>query len=135
MRPIYQALASKVEARRNCTAQKNEEWFVRHTEDIEALVKNWLPSGGGFDAGVKLDFDKSSGQRLVFQTAFHHMDDNGSYDRWTDHTVTVRPDLCFGMTLTVSGRDYRDIKEYVAETFENCLRSPEPAPVEEAARA
>jgi hypothetical protein len=130
-RPIYQALASKVVARQNCSG-KNEEWFARHTQDIERLVKEWLPSGSGFDAGTKVDWDKSNAERIVFLTAYHHMNDTGMYDGWTEHAVTVKPSLCFGFTLTISGRDRNQIKDYIAQAFEIALREPEPEAVREA---
>ena len=133
-RPLYQVLATKVSAYLNCVATGNAQWRDRHVEEADRLVRERMPSGSGFDNGTKLDWDASRSDRLVFTTAFHHMDEHGGYTRWTEHTVTVRADLCSGFTLVVGGKDHNDIKDYIAETFHDALSRPEP-PVAEAARA
>ena len=45
------------------------------------------------------------------------MDAGGGYDGWTEHSVIVTPDLATGFDLKVTGRDKRDIKEYLGELF------------------
>ncbi len=65
--------------------------------------------------------EMSSGELLEFKTAFHHMDENGCYDGWTEHTVTVTPSLIHEFTVKVSGRDRNEIKSYIAETFQHAL--------------
>jgi hypothetical protein len=122
MRPLYQALASKVAARKNCMETGKDEWFYRHQADADVLVKEHMPSGGGFDAGTSLDWDKSTADRLVFKTSFHHMNDAGMYDGWTEHAVTVRASLMHGFDVTISGRDRNQIKDYIADTFYQALR-------------
>lgn len=116
-RALYRELASLVQARLNCEKSGNAEWHSKHTERIERLVKEYLPSGSGFDSGTKLDLDSSTGDKLVFGTAFHHMNESGMYDGWTPHVVTVRPSLAFGFNLSISGRDRNGIKEYIGELF------------------
>lgn len=46
---------------------------------------------------------------------------NGMYNGWTEHVITVRPSLQFGITLSVSGRNCNDIKDYIAEIFQHAL--------------
>lgn len=120
-RPVYQVLAGKLLAMENCAKSddidKFDGWFNRHKEAAERVVKNYLPRGSGFDSGAILDFDKSNSERLVLLTSFHHMNDSGMYDGWTDHAVIVTPSLAHGFTLRVTGKDRRGIKEYIAETF------------------
>jgi len=116
----YQQIASVLLARNNCSASGNTEWRHRHEDTIAATVKNHMPSGSGFDNGTVLD-ESSTPQRLVFTTSFHHMDDNGYYCGWSDHSVIVTPDLVFGFSLRVTGRNVRDIKDYIAEIFSDCL--------------
>lgn len=95
-------------------------------DEIERLVKEHLPSGSGFDAGTTLDLDMSDSSvyrypgRLAFKTSFHHMDEHGGYDGWTDHFVHAMPDWQ-GITLVVTGRDRKQIKEYIHETFHQAL--------------
>jgi hypothetical protein len=133
-RPLYQALASKVSARIHCATTGKDEWLLRHRDDADALVRERMPSGSGFDNGTTLDWDKSTGEKLVFNTAFHHMDEHGGYIGWTEHTVTVKPSLMSGIDLTISGRDRRQIKEYIHECYYLALTLPEPeAPAQEAA--
>ena len=43
------------------------------------------------------------------------------YDGWTNHTLTVRASLQFGIDLTISGRNRNQIKEYLYETFQCAL--------------
>ena len=133
-RPLYQALAGKVSAYLNCIASGNAEWRARHQFVADYMVEEAMPSGSGFDSGTTLDWDASRSDKLVFKTAFHHMNDVGYYTRWTEHTVTVRADLCSGFTLLVGGKDHRDIKDYIAECFHQALSADAPAePAQEAA--
>lgn len=120
-RPLYVALANMVQARFNCHESENVEWFDRWTEKAETLTREHLPSGSGFDAGTKLELDRSSGELLVFTTSYHHMDEHGGYDGWTEHTVRVRASLMHGFTVSVSGSNRNGIKLYIAECFHSAL--------------
>lgn len=124
-RPLYATLAGLVLARQNCIESGNTEWLGRHTDRLESLVKEGLPSGSGFDAGTTLDLDASTPNKLVFETAFHHMDAHGFYDGWTHHTVTVTPALHVGIAVKISGRDRNAIKDYIGEQFYAALTAPE----------
>lgn len=117
MKPLYMELASLVAAIANCKKSGNAEWLERHSDKVRALVKEHMPSGGGFDCGTTFDFDKSTPERLVFHTGFHHMTE-GMYDGWTNHAVTVRPSLSSNFVLSVSGKNRNMIKDYIAETFD-----------------
>jgi hypothetical protein len=121
---LYAILGGLVQARITCTERENQEWFEKHTESIEALVKEHMPSGSGFDTGTHIDFDASTPERLVFVTSFHHMDDNGGYTHWTDHIVRVKPSLAHGITITISGPDNRRTqwKQFAYDTFYQVLK-------------
>ena len=82
---------------------------------LESLV-NLLPSGSGIDCGSKL-LDSSKPDCIRIQADFHHMDEHGYYDGWTEHVVTIRPSLQYGFDLSVSGRNRNQIKDYLAETY------------------
>jgi len=84
-------------------------------------ITDLLPSGSGLDSGSTVDLEKSSPSRIVFKTAFHHMDGNGYYAGWTEHTVVVVPDFIINFNLTVTGRNRNDIKEYIADIFREVL--------------
>ena len=118
---VVEAIASTVQAYHNCVASGNTVWEPRHKERVEKLVYDFLPSGSGIDSGTQIDLEKSTGNKLVFYTSFHHMDEYGEYDGWTSHTVTVRPDFVSRLYITVSGRNRNDIKEYLNEVFYHAL--------------
>lgn len=99
--------------------------LTRHNDsdiikEAEYYVSQYLPNGSGFNSGSRLDTDKTTQEKLVFTTSFQHMNDQGYYTRWTEHTVTVTPSF-FGLNIKVSGRNHRDIKDYIAECFEHVL--------------
>src|SRR5262245_57910277 len=102
-RPLYQEIALLTQARLTCRASNNEEWFRNHSDKIAQLTRDFLPRGSGFDMGTVFDFDQSTPSKLVFQTSYHHMDEYGGYTRWTDHTITITPDLAHGFNLRVNG--------------------------------
>lgn len=119
----YQAIASLLQAVDNCERANppNVEWRDKHLDKLVALATDCV-RGSGFDGGAGLDLDKSTPNKLVFQTSFHHMNEGGFYTGWTKHTVTVRPTIQEpGYALTVSGRDKNDIKEHIAEVFSAVL--------------
>ena len=119
---IYQALAECVDARQNCIKSGNDGWKVKWEEKIQAVMETRMPSGSGWDCGTKIDLDSSTGEKIVLYGSYHHMNENGMYDGWSEHTITVHPSLQFGFRLTVSGRDRKEIKDYLHETFDFVLR-------------
>ena len=114
---LYQKLALTVGAYKHCCEVGNDELTKQHKETIEELVKEHMPSGSGFDTGTVLNLDDSTDEELVFETNYHHMNDNGFYDVWTEHSVIVRPSLVHGFTLRITGRNKRGIKEYIHACF------------------
>lgn len=118
---LYQRIASLVAARLNCEESGNTEWFRKHEERLNDIAKNTLPSGSGFDIGTAIDLDESGHERVVLRTEFHHMDDGGYYDGWTDHTILITPSLQFGFELRITGKNRNDIKDYIYQIFEQVL--------------
>jgi hypothetical protein len=49
------------------------------------------------------------------------MNEQGSYDGWTEHTVIVTPSLAMGYRLRITGRDRNGIKEYMHDVFNAAL--------------
>ena len=125
--PVYRQIASALQARLNCERTNNTEWFDRHTERIECLVHDYMPSGSGFDAGIAFDWDESTPERLVFNLGFHHMNENGMYDGWTEHSVIVKPSLQFGIDTRITGPNRNDVKEYLDYAMDDALHTI-PAP-------
>jgi len=120
----YAWIAMKLQAIENCFKTDNNEWFNRHSDELESDLKETAPSGSGFDNGTELDYTKSRKKKietgsishLVFNTAFHHMNEDGYYTRWTYHTVIVTPTF-EGINIRVTGRDHNMIKDYIADVF------------------
>lgn len=118
--PLYREISSLVNAVDNCIKRGTPEWEIKHSETIEKLIKQFLPSGAGIDNGVRLD-GTSKPEKLVFTFGYHHMNENGMYDGWTDHKCVVRPSLQFGIVIDITGKDRNGVKEYLYQTFEYCL--------------
>ena len=98
---IAQMLVSLLQAIDNCQRTGNDGRI--HAENLNTIVRDFLPSGSGWDNGTTLDRERSTPEKLVFVGAFHHMDEHGFYDGWTDHTVTVRPSLANGSDCSPKG--------------------------------
>jgi hypothetical protein len=117
-------IALKVNALSHCS----EEWKKKHTEAIETLQNNYLPSGSGFDAGSIVDLEKSTDKSLVIESAYHHMDD-GFYIGWSYFTVTITSSL-WGFSIDVTPKDEQSKQllesdysiDYITETFSQALR-------------
>lgn len=122
-RYLYSELAQLVNARQSCEKTHNIEWFEKHGAKAYELVREKMPRGCGFDAGTTLDLDSSHPNKLVFVTSYHHMNDCGMYDGWTEHIVTIKPSLAFGFHIRITGSNRNDIKDYIADVFSEALKT------------
>lgn len=96
------------------------EWVADAKRNLQKLAAE-LPSGSGLDNGTGIDVDASRPDKIVLLTAFHHMNEDGMYDGWTEHKITVKPSFVFGLDIAISGRDRNEIKEYLAQAFDHAL--------------
>ncbi len=117
---VIQAIDAALQARRNCERAGNAEWFQKWDDRLTWIEREILPSGSGINNGTTINRDRKDG--IVLETSFHHMNDDGCYDGWTDHAILVRPAFT-GIDITVSGKNRNAIKGYLAETFEHVLTS------------
>lgn len=117
MATLAQNIATAVQARINCEASGNTEWLDRWTERLEDIARNTLPSGSGFDNGTTIDIDNCNSRQLMLETSYHHMDEHGCYDGWTEHRIKVTPSF-HGFDIMVTGRNRNGIKDYIAEVFQ-----------------
>ena len=117
---LYKAVASRLDGYQRSKVGNKPEWSREHEVILNQLLDR-LPSGAGWDCGVKLDLDASNPEKLVFYGSFHHMDDKGYYDGWTDHTIIVKPSLFTEITLKVTGRNRNGIKDYLHQMFHESL--------------
>ena len=123
--PLYQEIVARVVAMRNCKKSGNEEWYYRHDVALRKLCTQYLPSGSGLDAQPAVNIYLTTDAKLLIECAdFHHMDEHGGYDGWSNHDIIVTPSLQFGMGLRVTGRDRNGVKEYIRSVFYHALMQP-----------
>ena len=120
---LYNRMAQIVDARFTCIKKNNTEWIEKHTEALEEMTKNYMPSGSGLDAKTEIDLIKSSGEKLAFTSSFHVMDENGFYDGWIEFKLYVTPSLIHGFILSIIGNfgKRQDIKEYLYSLYREAL--------------
>ena len=112
----YQALASAIGARQNCITSLNTEWMEKHEQTILDIVRNG-PSGSGIDCGTSISLDESTSEKIILFCEYHHMNDGGYYDGWTEHKIIITPSLQFGISVKITGRNRNDIKDYLHEVY------------------
>lgn len=99
--------------------------FQVKSDDIDKELCEWvrknMPRGSGIDCGTELDMDRSNPNKLVFIVSYHHMDEHGGYDGWTEHKIIVVPDLAFQFNLGITGRNRNDIKDYLHSVYAAAL--------------
>ncbi len=115
--PVYRLIAEKLIAIDNYVKASNWEWKEKHEEALDALMRDTAPSGGGIDNGVELLVSESSREKLVFSCAFHHMNENGYYDGWTEHKAIVTPSLFSEISIRFTGRNRNEIKDYLHDVL------------------
>lgn len=129
-KPLYLALATYVQRINTLekfgaiASRRQRHMLDRLYVHLNWLTKEHLPSGSGFDSGTQLltsaDSFKGGLTSLVFSTSFHHMDQHGGYDGWTDHMVVVKPDW-EGFNIKCTGPNRNAVRDYVEETFHHAL--------------
>ena len=122
-RPLYQRLAVLVEAIQNCDRSDNTEWREKHCASLNRLCEHYLPHGSGLDAGpICVDVRRSTPDRLLLMGAdFHHMNENGYYDGWSEHDIIVTPSLSSGLTVKVTGHNRDGIVDYLTDLMRIAL--------------
>ena len=99
------------------------EYLDSKNEQMEDLVKNYLPSGSGFDGDISID-EKSTDKKIILHVEYHHMNDNGFYDGWSTFKIIITPSLAYDYSLVVKGETvvkkyfYDGVfKNYIIDTF------------------
>ena len=118
---LYKAIAGAVLARENCKKSGNPKWHAKHEQRANTLCLDYMPSGSGIDSGTKIDWRKTTPEKLVFFASFHHMDEYGFYDGGTNHIVTVKPSLFHDLFITISGKNRNNVKDLLADIFDYAL--------------
>ncbi len=120
--PLYRHIASSVDARHRCERNGMTDARLMHESALNFMADECLPSGAGVDNGTGIEWDASTGEKLVLRVSYHHMHSNGFYDGWADYPITVRPSLIHGLDLKIGGRDRNDVKEYLADLYRDALQ-------------
>lgn len=120
---VYQYIARKLNQIENLRSNPLLRESV-YSPDVELLeLEQWVrkngPSGSGIDDGTRLE--NSSSNRIALKTSFHHMNENGFYDGWTNHILIVKPDLALGFDLHITGQDRNQIKDYLGDVYTTWL--------------
>ena len=115
----YERIALLGDALNTCEKKDNTLWADRHREELETIEKDYLPMGSGIDSGCKIV--SADGNKIVISTAFHHMDQNGYYDGWTEHNIIVKPSLIYNFNISITGTNKNNIKEYLTDLFRSKL--------------
>ena len=128
MKTLAQALAETVGSRISCINAGDTEWQSNAEYKIENTLIPKLPSGSGINSGNEIDYEKSTGERLVINSAFHTMDEYGGYDGWVNYRVIVTAPLRFGLDINIIGnfssnKNAYGLKEYLYEIYGYTLGS------------
>jgi hypothetical protein len=116
---LYEHIASTLTAYNNCIAADNNVWRDKYEDNLHTF-DSMLPHGSGLDSKTELIIDESTPDKLVFSSDYHHMDEMGGYDGWTEHKIIVTPSF-HGINIHITGRDRDDIKDYLADTWQIAL--------------
>ena len=119
---LYQELAINFSGYQKGIELNNTIWQEKRQDKIEELIK-LLPSGSGIDNGNKFDYSDSNDNKLIINSSFHRMDENGYYDGWIDYQVIIKASLKYGFDLCIKGKfcKHQDIKDYLSELYQYSL--------------
>ncbi len=117
---VYQRIAHCLQAIENCKRSGNQEWERRHAETLQEIERDYLPHGSGFDWGCKI-LETSTPQRLAISCDWHKMNEGGFYCGRADFVAIVKPCLLFDFVVSIRGRDWNQVKDYVHSTMQHVL--------------
>jgi hypothetical protein len=101
----------------NCKRSGNNEWEERWRVRLDKLIDH-VPTWSGTTL-KRGDVDVTSAA-IRYDVSYHHMNDTGHWDGWTEHTITVRPAF-HGVNVRVSGRDRNDVKDMIHEAVNHAF--------------
>lgn len=127
---IYKKLAQIAYSRLRCIDSINsssitdnirnwKNWIDTYEDGIDYIMQNVFPYGSGIDNGCTFNYDKSYNNRIVINSGYHCMNENGYYDGWIDFTVVLTPDLELDYSLKIVGKfgKYGHVKDYLYQIF------------------
>lgn len=99
---VYQKISNLISA---IQTVENTEWENKHTDNLERIIKEYLPSGSGFDGDCLLE-DDSTPERLNFKHDYHCMDEHGGYDGWIELHFIIIASLQHGFKMRINWHSY-----------------------------
>ena len=123
---VIKQLSASLGARLTCIELKNLIWQDRWEDLILDIQENYLPSGSGIDSGNKIDLEKSGPEKIIINSAFHVMDENGFYSGWIDYKVIITASLQFDYNIKIIGnfssnKSAYGLKDYLHELYDFAL--------------
>jgi hypothetical protein len=120
---LYQLLAKHITG-----SKLKPPYNEPHLDRLDELLYK-LPMGSGIDAGSTIAFEECKPDKIVFNSAFHVMDNQGFYDGWIEFKVIVRPSF-MGFDLEIKPlqrkRYFNDyLRDYIFDVFWDALDSKE----------
>ena len=96
------------------------------SDRLDSLIRQFLPHGSGIDGTNSID-DKSTPAKIIVNSEYHFMDDNGFYAGWFEFRITwiatfKGSDIRF--QITSNGTDKKRpwlielFEDYLCETFD-----------------
>jgi len=73
---------------------------------------------------IFFNFNKSKQNKLVIDSSFHTMNENGFYDGWIDFSIIITPSLAHGLNIDIKGKfgkKHQDLKDYLADLYYSAL--------------
>lgn len=117
---IAQHLSDHIQAMQNCYSKGKTEpdgWYYKHKNKVLFCVAY---HGYNYLSNFKIDIEASTPQKLVFTVDYHHMNENGFWDGWTNHKITVKPEFN-GFDIRITGEDRNHIKDVLYENVNSFL--------------
>lgn len=108
---------------KNCDWHKQvNEAFRPECEDRIGRLEYLLPRGFGVDSGCTIDVENSSSDKVIINFSWHHLNQDGYYDGWTDHKLIVKPKLWNDFDMRITGSNRNGIKDYLYDLFDSYLK-------------
>lgn len=125
----YQKLATQLNRRENCI---NRPACKHNFDDAEEKIDSLMflfPSGSGFDGKTKINYELSKDDKIVINSEYHCMSENGFYCGWITFRAIITPSLQFGYNMRLVGNfsemerkeGVYGMKEYISDTFNDIL--------------
>jgi len=103
--------------------------FINNCNDTryQSVIDNYiipkLPSGNGIDNGCKINLKQSKPLKIIIDSSYNAMDENGMYDRRIDFKIIVTPSFD-NIDINIRGNfgsKYQHLKDYLIEIFQDSL--------------